>query len=86
MTLRRTLFSGRLQPQNNILWKYASEDELVAASLSGTVYAPKDTMNSILSVFDQKMRSFTIQPTLLDMLANNDFDIADMEKRKLLYS
>ena len=82
LTLRRTLFSGRLQPQNNILWKYASEDELVAASLSGTVYAPKDTMNSILSVFDQKMRSFTIQPTLLDMLANNDFDIADIGKEK----
>lgn len=82
LALRRTLFSGRQQPQNTMLWKYASEDELVAASLSGSVYAPKDTMNSILSVFDQKMRSFTIQPTLLDMLANNDFDIADIEKKK----
>ena len=82
LTLRRTLFSGKQQPQNNILWKYASEDELVAASLSGSVYAPKDTMNSILSVFDQKMRAFTIQPTLLDMLANNDFDIASIGKQK----
>lgn len=82
LALRRTLFSGRQQPQNTTLWKYASEDELVAASLSGSVYAPKDTMNSILSVFDQKMRSFTIQPTLLDMLANNDFDIADIGKTK----
>ncbi len=82
LTLRRLLFSGRQQPQNTLLWKYASEDELVAASLSGSVYAPKDTMNSILSVFDQKMRSFTIQPTLLDMLANNDFDIADIGKAK----
>lgn len=82
LTLRRELFSGRQQPQNTLLWKYASEDELVAASLSGSVYAPKDTMNSILSVFDQKMRSFTIQPTLLDMLANNDFDIADIGKAK----
>ena len=82
LALRRTLFSGRQQPQNTMLWKYASEDELVAASLSGSVYAPKDTMNSILSVFDQKMRSFTIQPTLLDMLANNDFDIADIGKKK----
>lgn len=82
LSLRRTLFSGRQQPQNTTLWKYAAEDELVAASLSGSVYAPKDTMNSILSVFDQKMRSFTIQPTLLDMLANNDFDIADIGKNK----
>ena len=39
-------------------------------------------MNSILSVFDQKMRSFTIQPTLLEMLANNDFDIADIGQKK----
>ena len=82
LALRRTLFSSRQQPQNTMLWKYASEDELVAASLSGSVYAPKDTMNSILSVFDQKMRSFTIQPTLLNMLANNDFDIADIGKKK----
>lgn len=82
LALRRTLFSNKQRAQDNILWKYASEDELVAASLSGSVYAPKDTMNSILSVFDQKMRSFTIQPTLLDMLANNDFDIADIGKTK----
>ena len=82
LALRRTLFSSKQQAQHTLLWKYASEDELVAASLSGSVYAPKDTMNSILSVFDQKMRSFTIQPTLLDMLANNDFDIADIGKTK----
>lgn len=82
LALRRTLFSNKQRAQDSILWKYASEDELVAASLSGSVYAPKDTMNSILSVFDQKMRSFTIQPTLLDMLANNDFDIADIGKTK----
>ena len=39
-------------------------------------------MNSILSVFDQKMRAFMIQPALLDMLANHDFDIADIGKSK----
>lgn len=76
LRLRRKLFSSKQQAKDSILWKYASEDELVAASLSGSVYAPNDTMNSILSVFDQKMRTFTIQPTLLNMLANNDFDIA----------
>lgn len=82
MNLRRVLFSGKQQAQFTMLWKYASEDELVAASLSGSVYAPKDTMNSILSVFDQKMRTFSIQPALLDMLANNDFDIASIGKEK----
>lgn len=78
LTLRRKLFASKQQAKNSILWKYASEDELVAASLSGSIYAPNDTMNSILSVFDQKMRTFTIQPTLLNMLANNDFDVAEI--------
>ncbi len=82
LELRRSLFASKAQAKNSILWKYASEDELVAASLSGSIYAPNDTMNSILSVFDQKMRTFTIQPTLLDMLANNDFDVADVGRSK----
>lgn len=81
LTLRRKLFASKQQAKNSILWKYASEDELVAASLSGSIYAPNDTMNSILSVFDQKMRTFTIQPTLLNMLANNDFDVAEIGKK-----
>lgn len=80
--LRRTLFSGQKKAKDSILWKYASEDELISASLSGSIFAPNDTMNSILSVFDQKMRSFTIQPTLLDMLANNDIDIAKIGTEK----
>ena len=80
--LRRILFSGQKKAKDSILWKYASEDELISASLSGSVFAPNDTMNSILSVFDQKMRSFTIQPTLLDMLANNDIDIAKIGTEK----
>lgn len=80
--LRRILFSGQRKAKDSILWKYASEDELISASLSGSIFAPNDTMNSILSVFDQKMRSFTIQPTLLDMLANNDIDIAKIGVEK----
>lgn len=68
--------------QNSQLWKYLSDDELIAASISGTVYAPKDTMNSILSVFDQHMRTFTIQPTLMEMLSNNDFNVGDIGIKK----
>lgn len=82
LALRRILFSGTEQAKDTVLWKYASEDELISASLSGSVYAPKDTMNSILSVFDRKLRMFSIRPTLLDMLSNNDFDIADIGRKK----
>ena len=49
LELRRSLFASKAQAKNSILWKYASEDELVAASLSGSIYAPNDTMNSINS-------------------------------------
>lgn len=85
MKLRQQLFknaTGSFRPQGSLLWKYASEDELVEASLSGSVYAPNDTRNSILSTFDQKMRTFTIRPSLLDMLANNDIDIGEIGEEK----
>lgn len=76
LTLKRKLFEQIVAPQNQILWKYLSEDELIEASMSGTVYAPNDTRKSILSVFDQHMRTFVIQPTMMEMLANHDFNIA----------
>ena len=85
MKLRQQLFktnTGAFKPQGSLLWKYASEDELVEASLSGSVYAPNDTRNSILSTFDQKMRTFTIRPSLLDMLSNNDIDIGEIGEGK----
>lgn len=84
MKLRQELFkvfTGNFRPQGSLLWKYASEDELVEASLSGSVYAPNDTRNSILSTFDQKMRTFAIRPSLLDMLANNDIDIGEIGEK-----
>ena len=85
MKLRQQLFKNKFtsfRPQASLLWKYASEDELVEASLSGSIYAPDNTRNSILSVFDQKMRAFTIRPSLLDMLANNDIDIGEIGEGK----
>ena len=84
ISLRRQLFStGPMRkPKDTDIWKFASEDELIAARLSGSVFAPNDTMNSILSVFDNKMSIFSLQPTLLKMLANNDFDIADIGQKK----
>lgn len=84
LALRRKLFLAEKtkRPKDTDIWKYAEEDELIATSLSGTIFSPNDTMNSILSVFDNKMRIFSLQPTLTDMLANNDFDIADIGRKK----
>lgn len=87
LALRRKLFENtqnRLKgPKDTTIWQYASRDELIAASLSGTVFSPSDTMNSILSVFDNIMRIFSQQPTLTQMLANNDFDIADIGRKRM---
>lgn len=87
LALRRKLFENtqnRLKgPKDTAIWQYASTDELIAASLSGTVFSPSDTMNSILSVFDNIMRIFSQQPTLTQMLANNDFDIADIGRKRM---
>lgn len=81
--LRRQLFKNGSAAKNSPLWKYAVEDELIAARLSGSIYAPNDTMHSILSVFDQKMGAFTIRPALLDMLSNNDIDIGSISEKKV---
>lgn len=80
--LRRVLFQMGGDSKNSPLWRWARQDELIAASLSGSINAPNDTRNSILSVLDQKLRSFSIQPTLLNMLANNDISIEDIGKKR----
>ena len=80
--LRRELFLSGTAAKHSAFWQWAKQDELIAASLSGSVNAPNDTMNSILSVVDQKLRAFSIQPALLDMLANNDISIADIGEEK----
>lgn len=82
LALRRELFKNGTRSKEADLWKWASQDELIAASLSGSIMTAQDTMNGILSVLDQKLRSFTIQPTLLDMLANTNFAIEDIGKKK----
>ena len=82
LKLQRKLFDKNTLSKNDPLWHYASEDELISAKLSGTINAASDTMRSTLAVLSQKLSSFTIQPTLLDMLANNDIDIGDIGRKK----
>lgn len=69
--LRNLLFSTN-NPQRNPIWKYAKTDRFIEAMLIGTVTTVNDTRAGILSVFDQKMRAFSVRPALLDMLSQND--------------
>lgn len=80
--LRRALFKNDTRSQNSWLWKWGSTDELIASSLSGTVMTAEETMKGILSVLDQKLRTFTINGTLMDMLANSNFEIDSIGQKK----
>ncbi len=82
MRLRSIMLSGNsVSVKNHPLWRYAKRDSFILSSLIGTVEAPNETRASILSVFDQKMRMFSLQPNLVAMLAENtiSFDKLDEE-------
>ncbi len=82
LRFRRKLFEKGTDAKNSALWKWASRDELIAASLTGSVMTAQDTMRGILATLDQKLRALAIQPSLLDMLANSNFDINDIGNTK----
>ncbi len=69
--LRNILFANS-HPEKHYLWKYAKTDHFIESMLIGTVMTAEVTRQGILSVFDQKMRAFSVQPALLDMLSQND--------------
>lgn len=82
LRLRRKLFENGVNAKNSPLWKWASTDELIAASLTGSVMTAQDTMRGILATLDQKLRALAIQPSLLEMLANSNFDIEGIGQNK----
>jgi type IV secretion system protein VirD4 len=49
---------------------------------SGTINAPQDTKNSILSVFRQKIKIFATTEHLSEMLSYSDFDMKEIGRRK----
>ena len=52
--------------------EYAKEDPFIKSLLIGTIDSYDSTRAGILSTFDQKMRTFAIQPNLLNMLSVDD--------------
>ena len=69
------------QPRNNPLWQYAKTDLSIAAALIGTMETANDTQAGILSVFDEKMQIFSMQPGLLSMLSRNDISFDEIDER-----
>lgn len=80
LKLRSELFSSTnsMRISSSPLWRYAKEDELIRARLQGTVVCPSDTMSCIISVFDQHMTSFSLQPKMVSLLSHSTFDLHDI--------
>lgn len=82
LKLRRTMFQEEGTAANTLLWEFAKNDEIIASSLLGTVMAPFKTQSSILSTFDEKMRIFVIQPSLVEMLSKNSISLDEVGMKK----
>ena len=80
LDLRNALFGGSMGASSTWLWDYAKKNEFIKTSLIGTVATASDTRAGILSVFDEKMRHFLIQPNLLEMLSDNTNFFDDIDK------
>lgn len=82
LQLRNILCSGTKEKiQANPLWSYAKSDLYIAAALIGTIETADDTRAGILSVFDQKMRIFSTQPGLLNMLSRHEPMYDDVDEK-----
>lgn len=76
IALSQELLSKKMPP---VLWDYAKKDPFIYANLVGTIEAPSDTRASIVSVFSEKIRLFSIQPNLMDMLSSNSFELDNLD-------
>ncbi len=59
-----------------------NQDGIAYTNASGTLQAPNDTKNSILSVFKQKIKVFTTRESISEMLSYSDFDMRDIGRKK----
>lgn len=81
--LRHKLFLEGHRVDNELL-KIANEDLVTSQSLLGVVTAPNDTQKSILTVFDQKMRIFSLQDNLLSMLSTTTLSMDTIGTQKTI--
>lgn len=68
--LKNDLFSSTISREikKSKLWLFAEKNDLIRTKLLGIVICPSDTMGCILSVFDQYLSCFTLQPQIISLL------------------
>lgn len=75
--LRHKFFLGDHKVDQRLL-AIAKEDIITSQSLLGVVTAPEKTQDSILTTFDQKMRMFSFQDNLLDMISSTSLSLENV--------
>lgn len=63
-------------------FKFKDPASPAAINALGTVNAPQDTKNSVLSVLKQKIKVFAVTQNLAEMLSRSDFDMETIGKEK----
>ncbi len=67
---------------NNEYIEVARTDNILFHSFLGTINAPQNTRNSILSVFDQKVSCFSYQEDLAEMMDSNTINLDNIGNEK----
>ena len=81
-SLRLAFFNEGEYDIRPTLERLAREDTVIYSSLSGTITAADRTKASILCVLDEKIRFLSMSRDLMNMLSDNDFDIASIRNQK----
>ncbi len=84
ISLMTTVGEEKLGPSTIIKEYFSKKDpnSTVYTSAASTINAPKDTKDSVLSVFRQKIRLFVSRENLSEMLSHSDFDMKDIGRKK----
>lgn len=70
LRLKTDLFTSTISREikKTDLWAFADKHDLIRTKLLGIVICPSDTMGCILSVFDQYLSCFSLQPQIINLL------------------
>ena len=75
----------KVSMDSNMLEEYIkNEDKLspVYINLSSILFAPKETKESIIAVFRQKLGLFVSRSSIVDLMNDTDFDLSSIQKEK----
>ena len=77
LQLKADLFTSTRTSEikQNPIWHFAEKHDMIRNKLLGIVICPSDTMGCILSVFDQYLSCFSLQPKIIDLLSKTTFPL-----------